>query len=170
MFSCTFYYTTSEPKLPTFFQILPCFLPFFPLPRARARQMVLFFCLHSFTRCAHLVAAQWNRGEGFCVLSFTFSCVVLGSCRLSIFTAFLLTRWPIGQTGADAPEGEGFLNKAFTHIVLNHNEMRKVGEEVKAKNEKWRTRAQCARMYASPPRKSENRGSKKEGKGSTIGQ
>ncbi len=48
--------------------------------------------------------------------------------------------------------------------------MDEVGEEVKAKNEKWLTRAQCARMYASPPRKSENRGSKKEGKGSTIGQ
>ena len=94
MFLGTFYYTTSESKLPTFFQILPCFLPFFPLPRARARQMVFFFCLHSFTRCAHLVAVQWNRGEGFCVLPFTFSRDVLGSCRLSIFTAFLLTRWP----------------------------------------------------------------------------
>ena len=37
-------------------------------------------------------------------------------------------------------EGEGFLSKVFTHIVLNHSEMRKVGEEVKAKNEKCLTR------------------------------
>ena len=51
-----------------------------------------------------------------------------------------------------------------------NNEIDKVGEEVKAKNEKWLTRAQCARMYASPPSESENRGSKKEEKGSTIGQ
>lgn len=50
------------------------------------------------------------------------------------------------------------------------NEMDEVGEGVKAKNEKWLTRAQCARMNASPPSESENRGSKKEGKGSTIGQ
>ena len=48
--------------------------------------------------------------------------------------------------------------------------MDEVGEGVKAKNEKWRTRAQYARMYASPPSESENRGSKKEGKGSIIGQ
>jgi len=62
---------------------------------------------------------------------------------LSIFTGFLLTRWPIGQAGADAPEGEGFLNKTFTHIVLNHSEMSRVGEEVKAKNEKCLTRARA---------------------------
>ena len=48
--------------------------------------------------------------------------------------------------------------------------MDEVGEGVKAKNEKWLTRAQCARMNASPPSESENRGAKKEGKGSTIGQ
>ncbi len=143
MFLGTFYYTTSESKLPTSFQFLPCFLPFFPLPRARARQVVFFFCLHSFTQCAHLVAAQWNRGEGFCVSPFTFSCVVLGSCRLSIFTGFLLTRWADRQARADAPEGEGFLNKVFTHIVLNHSEMRRVCEGVKAKNEKCLTRARA---------------------------
>ena len=66
--------------------------------------------------------------------------------------------------------GEGSNAKVFTPKWLKNNEINKVSEEVKAKNEKWLTRAQCARMYASPPRKSENRGSKKEGKGSTIGQ
>lgn len=39
----------------------------------------------------------------------------------------------MGQARADAPEGEGFLNKTFTHIVLNHNELRGLGEGVKAK-------------------------------------
>ena len=48
--------------------------------------------------------------------------------------------------------------------------MDEVGEGVKVKNEKWLTRAQYARVSASPPRESENCGSKKEGKGSTIGQ
>ena len=66
--------------------------------------------------------------------------------------------------------GEGSNAKVFTPNRLTDNEMDEVGEGVKAKNEKWRTRAQCARMNASPPRKSENRGAKKEGKGSTIGQ
>jgi len=66
--------------------------------------------------------------------------------------------------------GEGSNVKVFTPNWLKNNEIGKVGEEVKAKNEKWLTRAQCARMYASPPSESENRGSKKEGKGSTIGQ
>ena len=66
--------------------------------------------------------------------------------------------------------GEGSNAKVFTPNWFKGNEIDEVGEEVKAKNEKWLKRAQCARMYASPPRKSENRGSKKEGKGSTIGQ
>ena len=66
--------------------------------------------------------------------------------------------------------GEGSNAKAFTPNRLTDNEMDEVGEGVKAKNEKWLTRAQCARMYASPPSESENCGSKKEGKGSTIGQ
>ena len=66
--------------------------------------------------------------------------------------------------------GEGSKAKVFTLNWRTNNEIDKMGEEVKAKNEKWLTRAQCARMNASPPRKSENRGSKKEGKGSTIGQ
>ena len=66
--------------------------------------------------------------------------------------------------------GEDSNAKVFTHNWLKNNEIDKVGEEVKAKNEKWRTRAQCARMNASPPSESENRGSKKEGKGSIIGQ
>jgi hypothetical protein len=66
--------------------------------------------------------------------------------------------------------GEGSNAKVFTPNWLKDNVMDKVGEGVKAKNEKWLTRAQCARMYASPPSESENRGSKKEGKGSTIGQ
>ena len=66
--------------------------------------------------------------------------------------------------------GEGSKAKAFTPNRLMDNEMDEVGEGVKAKNEKWLTRAQCARMNASPPSESENRGSKKEGKGSTIGQ
>jgi len=48
--------------------------------------------------------------------------------------------------------------------------MDEVGEGVKAKNEKWRKRAQYARRGRAPPRESENCGSKKEGKGSTIGQ
>lgn len=47
----------------------------------------------------------------------------------------------MGQARADAPEGEGFLNKVFTHIVLNHSEMCRVGEGVKTKNEKCLTRA-----------------------------
>ena len=51
MFLGIFYYTTSESKLPTFFQILPAIVRFFPLPRARARQVVFFFCLHFFTGC-----------------------------------------------------------------------------------------------------------------------
>ena len=66
--------------------------------------------------------------------------------------------------------GEGSKAKVFTPNRLTDNEMDEVGEGVKAKNEKWLTHAQCARMYASPPSDSENRGSKKEGKGSTIGQ
>ena len=66
--------------------------------------------------------------------------------------------------------GEGSNAKVFTPNWLKNNEIGKVGEGVKVKNEKWLTRAQCARMNASPPSESENRGSKKEGKGSTIGQ
>ena len=66
--------------------------------------------------------------------------------------------------------GEGSNARVFTPNWLTNNEIDEVGEEVKAKNEKWLTRAQCARMYASPPSKSENRGSKKEEKGWTIGQ
>ena len=66
--------------------------------------------------------------------------------------------------------GEGSKAKAFTPNRLTDNEMDEVGEGVKAKNEKWRMRAQYARVSASPPRESENCGSKKEGKGSTIGQ
>jgi hypothetical protein len=66
--------------------------------------------------------------------------------------------------------GEGSNAKVFTPNWLKDNVMDEVGEGVKAKNEKWLTRAQFARMNASPPSESENRGSKKEGKGSTIGQ
>ena len=66
--------------------------------------------------------------------------------------------------------GEGSNAKAFTPNAMILCNLPHRGEGVKAKNEKWRTRAQCARMNASPPRKSENRGAKKEGKGSTIGQ
>jgi len=65
---------------------------------------------------------------------------------------------------------EGSRAKVFTPNRLTDNEMDEVGEGVKAKNEKWLTRAQYARGSASPPRESENCGSKKEGKGSTIGQ
>ena len=49
----------------------------------------------------------------------------------------------MGQARADALEGEGFLNKTFTHIVLNHSEMYRLGEDVKAKNEKCLTRARA---------------------------
>ena len=66
--------------------------------------------------------------------------------------------------------GEGSKAKAFTPNRLTDNEMDEVGEGVKVKNEKWLTRAHYARVSASPPRESENCGSKKEGKGSTIGQ
>ena len=66
--------------------------------------------------------------------------------------------------------GEGSNAKVFTPNWLKDNVIDEFGEEVKAKNEKCLTRAQCARMYASPPSESENRGSKKEEKGSTIGQ
>jgi len=65
---------------------------------------------------------------------------------------------------------EGSKAKVFTPNRLTDNEMDEVGEGVKVKNEKWLTRAQYARVSASPPRESENCGSKKEGKGSTIGQ
>ena len=85
----------NEIKLADFLSNPPLFSSFLPVfPRARTRQVVFFFGLHFFTGGAHLVVAQWNRGEDFCVLPFTFSCDVLGSCRLSIFTAFLLTQWP----------------------------------------------------------------------------
>ena len=47
----------------------------------------------------------------------------------------------MGQARADAPEGEVFLNKVFTLIVLNNSEIRRVREGVKAKNEKCLTRA-----------------------------
>ena len=63
----------------------------------------------------------------------------------------------MGQARADAPEGEGFLSKVFTHIVLNHSEMRKVGEEVKAKNEKCLTRA---RARTGARRRKNGRGTK----------
>jgi hypothetical protein len=66
--------------------------------------------------------------------------------------------------------GEGLKAKVFTPNRLMDNEMDEVGEGMNAKNEKWMTRAQYARVSASPPRESENCGSKKEGKGSTIGQ
>jgi len=65
--------------------------------------------------------------------------------------------------------GEGSKAKAFTPNRLTDNEMDEVGEGVKAKNEKWRTRAMRAHVRFTPS-ESENRGSKKEGKGSTIGQ
>ena len=40
--------------------------------------------------------------------------------------------------------GEGSNAKVFTPNWLTNNEIDKVGEEVKAKNEKWRTRAMRA--------------------------
>ena len=66
--------------------------------------------------------------------------------------------------------GEGSKAKAFTPNRLTYNEMDKMGEGVKAKNEKRRTRAHYARVNAPLPHESENWGAKKEGKGTTIGQ
>ena len=67
--------------------------------------------------------------------------------------------------------GEGSKAKAFTPNRLTDNEMDKMGEGVKAKNEKVAdARALRARVNAPPPRESENWGAKKEGKGTTIGQ
>ena len=57
--------------------------------------------------------------------------------------------------------GEGSNAKVFTPNWLTNNEIGKVGEGVKAKNEKWLMRAQCARMYASPPSESEKSGIEK---------
>ena len=72
----------------------------------------------------------------------------------------------MGQARADAPEGEGFLNKVFTHIVLSHNEMRRVGEGVKAKNEKCLTRARArtgARQQKNGRRAKTKNGRSREG-------
>jgi len=66
--------------------------------------------------------------------------------------------------------GEGSNAKVFTPNWLKDNVMDEVGEGVKAKNEKWLTPAPAARGEAPAHTSSENRGSKKEGKGSTIGQ
>ena len=82
----------------------------------------------------------------------------------------MFTEWGRFLTKHSLLSGEGSNAKVFTPNWLKDNVMDKVGEEVKTKNEKWLTRAQCARMNASPPSESENRGAKKEGKGSTIGQ
>ena len=62
--------------------------------------------------------------------------------------------------------GEGSNAKVFTPNRLKDNAMDEVGE---GKNEKWLTRAMRAHVRFTPS-ESENRGSKKEGKGSTIGQ
>ena len=45
--------------------------------------------------------------------------------------------------------GEGSNAKVFTHNWLKNNEIDKVGEEVKAKNEKCLTRARKTRAYAN---------------------
>ena len=157
MFLGIFYYTTSESKLPTFFQILPCFLPFFPLPRACASGGFLFF---AFTpspgvRISLSLSEIGVKAFAFYPSPFHVSCLVPADCPFSPVSCW--HDGPIGQAGADAPEGEGFLNKVFTHIVLNHSEMRKVGEEVKAKNEKCLTRA---RARTGARRRKNGRGTK----------
>ena len=143
MFLGIFYYMTSESKLPTSFQILPCFLPFFPLPRARARQVVFFFAFTSSPGVCISLSLSEIGVKTFVLHPSPFhaTCLVPADCPFSPVSCW--HDGPIGQAGADTPEGEGFLNKAFTHIVLNDNEMCRVGEGVKAKNEKCLTRARA---------------------------
>ena len=121
-------------------------LVFFLSSRSLARVRVRWFSFFAFTPSPGVRISLSLSGIG--VKAFVFhpspfhaTCLVSADCPFSP-----LSCWhdgPIGQAGADAPEGEGFLNKVFTRIVLNHREMCRVGEEVKAKNEKCLTRARA---------------------------
>ena len=63
----------------------------------------------------------------------------------AIFSAFASAfsphRTAQNTTAAASEGGEGKMTKAFTPNAQWHNNLRKVGEGVKAKNEKWRRRA-----------------------------
>ena len=114
--------------------------------RSLARVRVRWFSFFAFTPSpgVHISLSLSEIGVKVFVFHpspFYVSCLVPADCPFSPVSCW--HDGPIGQAGADAPEGEGFLNKVFTHIVLNHNEMRGLGEGVKAKNEKCLTRARA---------------------------
>ena len=121
-------------------------LVFFLSSRSLARVRVRWFSFLAFTSspgvCISLSLSEI--GVKTFVLHpspFHATCLVPADCPFSPVSCW--HDGPIGQAGADAPEGEGFLNKVFTHIVLNHSELRGLGEGVKAKNEKCLTRARA---------------------------
>lgn len=112
--------------------------------RALARASGGFrFCLHSFTGWAQHICAQRNRGEGFYPSAFTHlfigerESVVLPlllldmhKCSLTILYASAVVSEDLGE------EKMPFPRKAFTSNAMIHCKMQKMGEEVKAKNEK----------------------------------
>ena len=135
-------------------------LVFFLSSRSLARVRVRWFSFFAFTSSPGVHISLYLSGIGvknfvFYPSPFHVTCLVPADCPFSPVSCW--HDGPIGQAGADAPEGEGFLNKVFTHIVLNHNEMRRVGEEVKAKNEKCLTRA---RARTGARRRKNGRGTK----------
>ena len=135
-------------------------LVFFLSSRSLARVRVRWFSFFAFTpspgvRISLPLSEIGVKAFAFYPSPFHATCLVPADCPFSP-----LSCWhdgPIGQAGTDAPEGEGFLNKVFTHIMLYHREMRKVGEEVKAKNEKCLTRA---RARTGARRRKNGRGTK----------
>ena len=104
-----------------------------PSLRAHTRAPVGFrFSPSPFTPLSHHFVPQWVRCEGKAYFSFTssFTLEMRGSPLLQknrIFSFFL--RRKVEKCG-------GFRSKVFTQNQLIHNYLHKVGEGVKAKNEK----------------------------------
>ena len=107
-------------------------MQFFRLARIRAHQPVFVFLLHP-SPLSHIVLFHNELGvKEKPILSFTspFTLEMRGSTLLQknrIFSFFL--RRKVEKSG-------GFRPKVFTQKQLIHNHLRKVGEGVKAKNEK----------------------------------
>ncbi len=135
---------------------------FFLSSRSLARVRVRWFSFLAFTSSPGVHISLSLSGIGvktfvFYPSPFHVTCLVPADCPFS-----LLSCWhngPISRAGADAPEGEGFLNKVFIHIVLNHSEMCRVGEGVKAKNEKHLTRTRAREREERKKTREELKGS-----------
>ena len=108
-----FYYTTSESKLPTSFHFLPCFLPFFPSFLARVRVRCFLFFVFTSSPGVYISLSLSEIGVKTFVFypsPFHATCLVPADCPFSPVSCW--HDGPIGQVGADTPEGEGFWTKS----------------------------------------------------------